>query len=519
MADKTGARRHNSKVVPVRHANRFIILALVAGGLASGCATVGPNYKPSTAPVAPNWLEFEDPRLADSSPIVPLWWKQAFRDPVLDRLVDEALAGSLTLRSAALRVLQAHQQLLIVKGQRLPQEQYLAVSGSGTDSGASGSPAANFGASFTLSWEIDVFGRLRRQAESASASYDAALSSYDGVTIALIGDVAQTYLLIRTTEQRLSVARQNLNYQAESVRISQAKLEAGEVSSLDVEQGRTLLYNTRASIALLDQSLKQLKVSLAVLLGQPPQDMTERLGTPKPIPVVSPLLAVGMPQDLIRRRPDIRVAERRAAAQCAQIGVAVSDLYPRFGLTGSIGPVMSTAADQHFSDLFSLTSIAWNVAGLVKWNVFNWGRIKNNVRLQDATFQQLIEDYRQVVLQAQAEVELSLIAYFQSHLQLEALQQAADAAQRAANVSIEQYQDGAVDFNTVVSNLRTLVAQQDQLASIQGAVAANLVGVYLSLGGGWEIRQGANPGDVVPEKTKEELKARGKYWGDPKKDQ
>ncbi len=494
------------------------MLAFVAGGLASGCATVGPNYKPSTTPAATKWLAFEDPRLEASSPIVPLWWKQAFRDPVLDRLVDEALAGSLTLRSAALRVLQAHQQLLIVRGLRLPQEQYLAVSGGGGDPGASADASAAFSANFTLSWEIDVWGRIRRQVESASAAYDATLSSYDGVTVTLIAEVAQTYLLIRTTEQRLAVSRQNLAYQTESVRISQAKLEAGEISSLDVEQGQTLLHNTRASIALLDQSLKQLKVSLAVLLGQPPQDMAERLGTPKPIPVVSPLLAVGMPQDLIRRRPDIRVAERRAAAQSAQIGVAVSDLYPRFGLTGSIGPVVSTAADQHFSDLFNVTSLAWSVGGLVKWNLFNWGRINNNVRLQDATFQQLIEDYRQVVLQAQAEVELSLIAYFQSHLQLEALQQAADAAQRAADVSIEQYQDGAVDFNTVVSNLRVLVAQQDQLASIQGAVAVNLVGVYRSLGGGWEIRQGGNPGDVIPEATKEELKARGKYWGDPKKD-
>lgn len=494
------------------------MLVFVAGGLASGCATVGPNYKPTTTPTAPNWLAFEDPRLADSSPIVPLWWKEAFRDPVLDRLVDEALAGNLTLRSASLRVLQAHQQLLIARGLRLPQEQFLAVSGGAGDPGATGAASANFSTSLTLNWEIDVWGRFRRQAESASAAYDSTLSSYDGVTVTLIGDVAQTYLLIRTTEQRLSVARQNLAYQAESVRISQAKLDAGEISSLDVEQGQTLLHNTRASIALLDQSLKQLKVSLAVLLGQPPQDMTERLGAPKPIPAPSPLVAVGMPQDLIRRRPDIRVAERRAAAQCAQIGVAVSDLYPRFGLTGSIGPVMSTAADQHFSDLFSLTSIFWNVGGLVKWNLFNWGRIENNIRLQDATFQQLIEDYRQVVLQAQAEVELSLIAYFQSHLQLEALQQAADAAQRAANVSVEQYQDGAVDFNTVVSTLRTLVAQQDQLASIQGAVAANLVGVYLSLGGGWEVRQGGNPGDVVPEATKDELKARSKYRVDARKD-
>ena len=254
------------------------------------------------------------------------------------------------------------------------------------------------------------------------------------------------------------------------MRISQAKLEAGDISSLDVEQGLTLLYNTQASIALLEQSLQQLKVSLAILLGQPPQDLTARLGPPRPVPAVSPLVALGMPQDLIRRRPDIRMAERRVAAQSAQIGVAVSDLYPSFGLTGSIGPVVSTATEgQDFLDLFKLQNVAFTLGGFLHWNLFNWGRIRENVRLQDAAVQQAIEDYRQVVIQAQGEVELALIAYFKSLQQLTALQQAADAAQRSVDVATEQYQDGLVDYNTVVSTLRALVGQQDQLASVQGS--------------------------------------------------
>ena len=234
---------------------------------------------------------------------------------------------------------------------------------------------------------------------------------------------------------------------------------------------------------------------------------------------MSPLFAVGMPQDLIRRRPDIRVAERRVAAQSAQIGVAVSDLYPSFGLTGSIGPTVSTAKEgQSFLDLFNVANVAYVLGGFVRWNLFNWGRIHENVRLQDAAVQQAIEDYRQVVIQAQGEVELALIAYFKSLQQQAALQQAADAAQRAVDVSTEQYQDGLVDYNTVVSTLRVLVGQQDQLASIQGAVAVNLVGVYLSLGGGWEGRQSANAVDLIPEQTKEEMRARGKYWGFPSKE-
>ena len=254
---------------------------------------------------------------------------------------------------------------------------------------------------------------------------------------------------------------------------------------------------------------------MAILLGQPPQDLSARLGPPGPVPAASPLVALGMPQDLIRRRPDIRVAERRAAAQCAQIGVAVSDLYPAFGLTGFIGPVVSTATEgQNFLDMFNLHNVAFTLGGFMRWNLFNWGRIRENVRLQDATFQQLIEDYRQVVLQAQGEVESALIAYFSSLQQLAALQQAADAAQRSVDVATEQYQDGLVDYNTVVSTLRALVGQQDQLASTQGTVAVNLVGVYLSLGGGWEVRQSDNPVDLIPEETKEEMRERGKYWDD-----
>ena len=195
----------------------------------------------------------------------------------------------------------------------------------------------------------------------------------------------------------------------------------------------------------------------------------------------------------------------------------MGDLYPHFALTGLIGPAVKTATGQEFADLFNADNVTYNFGGVMRWNVLNYGRIKSNIRLQDATFQQLLENYRQVVLQAQGDVESSLAAFFQSQVQLKELQQAADAAQRAADVSMEQYQDGSVDFNTVVSTLRTLDSQQDQLASIQGTVAANLVDVYRSLGGGWEVRQGEKAGDLIPEQTWNEMRERGKYWGKPAK--
>jgi outer membrane protein TolC len=208
--------------------------------------------------------------------------------------------------------------------------------------------------------------------------------------------VAQTYLLIRTTEERLTFAKKNVTYQEESVRISQAKFDAGDISALDVEQGQTLLYNTKSSVVLLEQSLQQFKIALAILLGRLPEDLTERLSKPGSTPVVSPMLAVGMPQDLIRRRPDIRTAERKLAAQSARSGPQ-SATYPAFSV-GFIGPSASRSSGQQFADLFDSKNIAYSYGGFVHWNIFNYGRIENNILLPDAAFQQLLEDYRRTVL-------------------------------------------------------------------------------------------------------------------------
>jgi NodT family efflux transporter outer membrane factor (OMF) lipoprotein len=338
------------------------------------------------------------------------------------------------------------------------------------------------------------------------------VAGYDGVMVSLISEVAQTYLLIRTTQRRLAVAKANLGYQDESVRITTAKFEGGEVSALDVEQAQTLFYTTQASVPGFEQSLQQFKNALAILLGQPPYDLNDVLLKPRPIPTVDPEVAIGMPQDLIRRRPDIRQAERQLASQSAQIGFAITDLYPRFGISGSVGTSVSTATGLHFSDLFNSDTSGYDLFGVFQWNIFNYGRLKNNVRLQDAVFQQLLEDYRQTVLQAQGEVENAIVAFLKSQQQLDAFQSAADAAQRAVDVSTVQYQEGLVNFNTVINTLRSLAAQQDQLAAAKGNVAANLIEVYRSLGGGWEMREGQAPLDLIPEDTREEMLERGDYW-------
>ena len=446
---------------------RFLAMSILIALLACGCATVGPDYQAPTAPVQDDWLEYEDTQLDSTAPVVPSWWKTAFNDPILDRLVETALAQNYSLRSAGLRVLQARQRLAIAIGNQYPQQQQ--INGQVGIAGVSSSAAYEiYDLGFNLTWEADVWGRFKRQIESATAALDASVGSYDGIMVSLIAEVARTYLLIRTTQQRLAAAEHNLALQQKSVRITTAKFEGGEVDSLDVDQAQTLFYNTQASVTSLELSLQQFKNSLAILLGRPPHDMRAMLGPVLPVPAVSPAVAVGMPQNLIRRRPDIRIAERQLAAQSAQIGFAVSDLYPHFALGGSIGTSLSTNGGLNASDLFSPETIGYSLFGAFQWNIFQYGRLKNNIRLQDAIFQQLLEDYRQTVLQAQGEVENAIVAFFKSQQQLVSLQSAASAAQRAVDVSTVQYEEGEVPYNTVITTLQALVAQQDQLAAIAG---------------------------------------------------
>jgi NodT family efflux transporter outer membrane factor (OMF) lipoprotein len=496
---------NSAAVIPGHGRAGRIAVSLVLALLISGCAVVGPHYTRPEAAVESNWLDIEEPLITSEPPADPKWWKTAFQDPDLDQLVETALQQNLTLRSAGLRVLQSQQQRAIAIGNQFPQQQQ--VSGSASRQKSSGTTFNNYSTGFNLSWEVDFWGRFRRQVESASAELDASVSGYDAVLVSLVSQVAQNYILIRTYRDRLTVAKNNVELQEESLRIARAKFDAGEVSELDVDQAESLVNNTKATVSSLEGSLQQFKNSLAVLLGKPPHDLSYLLGEKGGIPSAKAATALGMPQDLIRRRPDIRIAERQLAAQSAQIGFAVTELYPHFSIGGSIG----TSA-MNTNDLFDNESETWNLFGMFEWNIFNYGRLKSNVRLQDALFQQLLVDYRNTVLQAQADVENAIVAYLKSHEQLVSYNLAAAASQRAVDISETQYQEGLVDFNTVISTLRAHAEQQDLLSSTQGIIAANLVQVYKALGGGWEIRENKDPVDLLPPEMKEEMRERNKAW-------
>lgn len=482
-----------------------VVLGSIILMLLNGCMMVGPEYKKPDAAVEGKWEQAGDPLISGSVTEDTKWWSTAFQNPELDALINDALQQNLSLKSAGLRVLQSQQQLAIAIGNQFPQEQQL--NGAASRQRSNQNTFSNYNLGFNLSWEIDFWGRFRSQVESASATLDASVASYDSVMVSLISQVANNFVLIRTFQERIKVANSNIGLQEESLRITRAKFDEGEVSELDVFQAESLVNNTRATVSSLEVSLQQLKNSLAVLLGKTPEKLQYLLAQEKEIPSTPKSLALGMPQDLIRRRPDIRIAERQLAAQSSQIGYAVTELYPQFSIGGSIG---TAALDT--SDLFTSNSETWDIFGMFEWNIFNYGRLKSNVRLQDALFQQLLVDYFNTVLQAQGETENAIVAYIKSHEQLVLYKAAAEASGQAVEISKAQYENGLVDYNTVITTLKSDEQQQDLYASTKGTVATNLIQVYKSLGGGWEIRDGQDPVNLLPADMKQEMRDRTSAW-------
>lgn len=490
-------------------------LVLVIILLLCGCA-VGPDFTRPPVKVSQTWLDAGDQRVKTEAAEYRNWW-QSFNDPVLDKLIDRAYRENLSLRIAGVRVLEARAQLGIAVGGLYPQTQQgfgsfqynrlserspLAVSNSNLSYRQS-----EIG--LLASWELDFWGKFRRAVESADASLLATIADYDNALVSLTADVANSYIQIRTIEKRIGIARQNVETQKESLRIAEARFQYGTISELDVEQAKTVLNNTLASIPVLETQRQQAKNALSLLLGLPPGHLADLLEGTSEIPVSPPQVVVGIPIDLLRRRPDIRSAEHLAAAQSAQIGVAKADLYPAFSLTGTFGFLSSDVGKFKLSDMFQWKSRTGQAGPSVQWNILNYGRITNNVRVQDARFEQLLIAYQNIVLKAQQEVEDALVGFLRAQEQAGFLALGTAAAKNALDLSVLQYREGAKDFTTVVISQQALLNQQDNLAASLGNISSNLVGVYRALGGGWELREGK---DLVPGEVKEEM-ARRTNWG------
>ncbi len=483
-----------------------------------GC-TVGPNFRTPKPNVASEWIEARDNRVSQTSTEYRGWWK-TFNDPVLDRLIDRAFRENLSLQSAGVRVLQARAQLGIAIGQIFPQTQQAIGDLQYNRTSDRSAEAAFFGGDKSFhywqsqigaqaSWELDFWGKFRRGIESADANLLSTLADYDSTLVTLTADVANAYITIRTTEGRIRIARENVISQEESLKIAESRFRHGTVTQLDVEQARTLLLNTQATIPSLITQQRQAQDALSVLLGVPPSTLSEFLGAPSRIPVSPPQVIVGIPEDLLRRRPDVRSAELLAAAQCAQIGVAKADLFPAFSLNGSFVFLSTDLGKFKLSDMFRWGSRQAQAGPSFQWNLFNYGRITNNVRVQDAQFQQLLLNYKNTVLAAQQDVEDNLAAFLQTQDRADLLARSVASAKKAFDLAVSQYREGLKDFTTVLTAQQALLSQQDSLASTLGNISTSLVGVYRALGGGWEVREGQ---DLVSQEVKAEMERRTN-WG------
>lgn len=475
----------------------LVALVLIA---VSGCTScrdyvrngfkVGPNYCPPTAPVAENWIDAAtDQRVSNNTDDLAGWWT-VLNDPTLNGLVENAHRQNLSLREAGFRILAARAQLGFAVGNVFPQLQ--TATGSYTRFGVADQFFDQWNFGFNLGWELDFWGRFRRAVRSAEATLDASVENYDAVLVTLLADVANNYVLYRTAQERIELLEDNIAVQEDVLKFITNRLKAGATTDVDRAQANSNLAQSKAALSALGIQQRQAQNNLCLLLGMPVQDLTALLD-PDPkaetnIPATPKAVVVGIPSDLLRRRPDVRRAEREAASQAEQIGIAVADLYPAFTLTGTLG---WRAAN--FSELFQDKSLNSSVGPGFQWNILNYGRIRNNVRFQEAQFQALVAIYQNAVLQADLEAENAIITFLNSQDRADNLQTSVEESAVALRIVIGQYEEGNVDFNRYTVLQQSLIQQQDLWAQARGDIALGLIDVYRALGGGWQIRLAPTP--------------------------
>lgn len=471
------------KIAPIRF-GAFLPAAVILF-IFAGCAAVGPDYVPPDTPMPEAWQTPEKSGLVGeqlNKGALADWWS-ILDDPVLTNLVESAVAGNLDLKEARARVREARARRAISEAYRFPTIDAggSARSSRSSEETGSGSQRELYAAGFDAAWELDVFGGEKRAVEAAGAELQASEEDLRDVLVSLLAEVALNYVELRSFQTRLSVAEANLDAQKETYNITRWRRQAGLTTQLDVEQAKYSFEQTRAQIPGLETGLAQAKNRLAVLIGQHPGSLGDALAERKPIPVTPLEVAVGVPADILRRRPDVRRAERRLAAQTAQIGVATADLYPRFSLFGSIGLEALS-----LGNLFSLGSRNHGMGAAVAWPLFDAGAIRSNIEVQSALQEQAMIRYEAAVLTALEDVENALIAYAKEQRRRQSLMEATGAALRAVDLAQKQYSSGLIEFGNVLVAQRSLLSLQEQLAVSEGGVTSNLIALYKSLGGGWK---------------------------------
>lgn len=482
----------------------FILLSvvLIAIMFAAGCM-VGPNYHSPQTKVSEKWAA-ENATATKSvtkvdQPPVAQWWT-TFNDPTLNALIDRAVQGNLDLQLAQARVREARAQRGVVAADLYPtvnvsssyQRSRISknINGVQTSTGGSQSNINVTGdlyqVGFDASWEIDVFGGIRRDIEAANADINAQIEDRRNTLVTLLAEVARNYTELRRAQQQITISEANLQAQQETLDITKVRFNAGLVSDLDVQRAQAQVDTTASEIPTLRTSAQQSIHLLSVLLGEEPGALTAELTNQTPIPQTPPEIPVGLPSELLRRRPDVRRAERQLAAQTARIGVATSDLFPKFSLTGFLGLTSSK-----FSKLGNSGSTTWSILPGVSWPVFDFGRIRSNIAVENAREQQAAIVYEQTVLTSLREVADSMIAFSQEQTRHQNLEGAVEANRRAVKLANDLYKQGLTDFLSVLQAQRDLFVSEAALVQSDSLVSSNLVALYKALGGGWEIESKA----------------------------
>ncbi len=479
------------KKIPVFTLLLYILLSCSL--ILTGCA-VGPNYVTPDLEMPQSWYATTDETETESVPTpnnLSSWWL-LLNDPQLEQLIDMAMQGNISLKETYYRIVEAQAQKRYTQGEYLPRiDMQTSYTRSETTenttlkrTGQKTEPMDTYSAGLMTSWELDLFGRIRRSVESADASLDASQEAYNELMVSLTAQVASSYIELRTLQERIDFARKNIELQKETLKLTEARFKSELVPELDVEQAKLILANTEAAIFSLQKAQTQTFNQLATLLGIFPQDLHQLLTQPAPIPELSSRIPKVLPLDIIKQRPDLRRAERLLAAQTAQIGVATTGYYPVATFNGSFFFEGSEP-----SDLPDSSSRQYAFGPQFDWNIFEGGRTFNSVKIESAKTEQIKFQYEQAVLNAVAEVENALAFYSEEKERYKALQRATESSQKSIELVSSLYKSGLTDFQNVLDMQRTLFTTQDQLTSSKGQIIQDWIGIYKSFGGGWSMNE------------------------------
>ena len=486
----------------------LLALTLAAGGCAH-IPSVGPDYQPPKVSSPSQWDETLAGGETNSNASVAGWWKN-FHDSELDSLINRAASSNLDLRIAQARVREARAEYGIAAGNLWP-----IINADGSYARQRQSPNQpllipsvpvplvdnDYQAGFDASWEIDIFGGQRRTVEAAKAQVAAAEFGQRDVLVSLLGEVARNYVEARGYQRRLEITRANIRAQEQVLALTQNQFTNGLANNLDVQQAATLLATTRAQVPTLETALQMSIHRLGVLLGQQPGALQNELSIAAPIPAAPPTVPVGLPSDLLLRRPDVAQTERQLAAATANIGVAKADLFPKFYLTGIAGFQGVSAADW-----FDAGSRFWSLGPTVQWNIFDAGRIRSNIKVQNARQQEALASYEKTTLSAFEDVENGLTAYAKEQVRRRALEDAVKSSQESLRLSKQLYANGLSDFINVLDAERSLYQAQDDLVQSDTTVSTDLISLYKALGGGWEVEpQQLSSAELSPSGTHNQI--------------